>query len=561
MGESTHVIGGTKIALVSGQGDNSKAVISAIVIREVDLQDNERLHFAGSVEFSESVRRHIERTILPIVDHILKKLELSHKNFEISAVNLGAASALDVGVTISGLSGDTAVFIAMLSQALQIPVSGEFVTTGHIASQAGDISAVKGISVKAEAAANDKTAKHFIYGDLEKDESLKLLSPNQRNRSIDAIMAVSDSVRTKAVSGIGELIREVFTEKNIVLARLKKEFFDISTIQDSSHDPISDTINFLVDNNEKRFWNVLQRYFSTGEHEKAKELLQAFAQFFLSKQRYPKGFGARLHQLICSLPPAVRRLKIMFPALDTGSCLMLGQLAGKVDHEDVLTLLDAAHGKNMASHVETRPDSKLLIAGTSDSDCVVFDAVVSQIRTQAIALQVDISIDSARGSYILESSTVETPEEFLDIIVAFFIHMKRYISSSTDKVEDMTRARTEAIALQQRAFRDKGGDLAAFARARDGTKGGMRTVLDALTEQYKGEKKEAYVEMIFHDAIEALGWDERVRCIRGLIKRAGQCFPEEFKNKPPERFARNYKSIFRTYVKSLDSIDQFLRTM
>jgi len=561
MGESTHMIGMTKIALVSGQGDNSKAFISAIVIREVDLQNNEQLRFAGTVEFSESVRRHIRRTILPIVDHILKKLELSRKGFEISAVNLGAASALDVGVTISGLSGDTAVFIAMLSQALQIPVSGEFVTTGHIASPAGDISAVKGIPAKAEAAKNDRTIKHLIYGDLEKDESLKVLSPNQRNRSIDAIMAVSDSVRTKAVSGVGELIREIFTEADIVLASLKKGFFGISTMKDSSHDPISDTIKFLVDNNEKRFWNALQRYFSTGEHEKAKELLQAFAQFFVSKQRYPKGLGARLHQLICSLPPAVRKLKIVFPVLDTGSCLTLGQLAGNVDYQDVLTLLDAAHGKNMASHVETCPDSKPLVAGTSDSDCVVFDTVVSQIKAQALAQQVGIPIDSARGSYILRSSTVETYEEFVDVIEAYFIHMQRYISSSTDKVEDMTRARTEAIALLQRTFRDKGGDLVAFAGAIDGTKGGMRTVLDALTEQYKGEKKEAYIELVFCDAIEALGWDERVRCIRGLVKRAGHCFPEEFKNKPPERFARNYKSIFRIYVKSLDNIDQFLRTL
>jgi hypothetical protein len=125
----------------------------------------------------------------------------------------------------------------------------------------------------------------------------------------------------------------------------------------------------------------------------------------------------------------------------------------------------------------------------------------------------------------------------------------------------MTRARTEAIALLQRTFRDKGGDQGAFARARDGIKGGIRSILDALTEQYKAERRDAYIELIFNDAIEAMGWNEQVSCIRGLLKCFGPNLPEEFRSQPPERFARNYKPILRIFVKCIDNVEQFLGTM
>ena len=172
MTANTKVIGRTKTALLL-QGDDQHAVISAIIVRRVTQK--RRLCFSGKVEFSRSVKNHIKKVILPIIDSILRRLGLPKKNFEISAVNLGAASALDIGVTVSGFSTDVPLFIAMLSQALQIPVSEDFVSTGHIASVEGDISAVRGISAKEKAAQNDDSVKHFLCPNLENDESLKSL--------------------------------------------------------------------------------------------------------------------------------------------------------------------------------------------------------------------------------------------------------------------------------------------------------------------------------------------------------------------------------------------------
>ena len=558
MTETTQVVGRAKTALVF---DGEKAVISAIVARGIKHRSRKRrLRFCGRVEFTDSVKRHVRKMILPIIDCIVDMLGLTRKDFELSAVNLGAASALDVGVTVSGLSADVPIFIAMLSEALQVSISDDFVSTGHIASVEGDIRAVKGIPAKVEAARSDSSIRYFICPDLERDESLKALCPKERDRGSDAIMAVGDSVRVRVISEIGELIRLVFAEENVIPASLREGFFGVAEIADQFDNPIRNVVSFLTCNNQRRFWDILQRHFMNTRYGKCKELLGAYAQFFIRRQEYPAGFGAGLVQLIRSLPPAVRPKRI-FPILDKALCKQLYEFATERDYDDLPVLIDAAYGRNIMSKVDTRPINTQLEAKTPDRDCIVFDAVVSQIRERAVAEHVAISIDSARCSYSLESSTVETYIEFIDVIEAYYIHMQRYISSSPDTTVDVIRARTKAIELLQRTFRDKGGDRAAFATARDGIKGGLRSILDALTEQHKAEKKEAYIEMVFKDAIEALGWDEQLSCIRGLVKRAGQCLPEEFKNEPPERFAKNYNSILRTYVKSLDNVEQFLRTM
>jgi hypothetical protein len=499
--------------------------------------------------------------ILPTVDHIVDALGVARKNFELSVVNLGAASILDVGVTVSGLSADLPIFIAMLSEALKVAMSDDFFSSGHIASAEGDIRAVKGIPAKVEAAIEDVSINCFIYPDLEKDTSLKTLSPNQRNRSISAVMAAQHTIRTIAVRGIDALIREIFTEESIVLASLENGFFDISTELDKAGNPVSNVVSFLADNNERRFWNMLQWRFSTGERRKGEQLLRAFVQFFLGRQKYPMDMGVKLYQLICSLPPAVRRSKMTFPILDMGLCIKLSQFAQEADYEDVLRLFDAIRGGNLQHRAEVCKVDESLVTKTSDPDCAAFDTVVSLINEEALAREFGILADSARASFVLESSTVQEYEEFIDLLQALYIRLQLCVSASAVKTLDTATARTEVIGLLERAFKGQGGDQAAFMKARDGIQGGVRSVLDALTEQYKVEKQTAYVKRVFKDAVNAMDWNERVRFVRGAMKRLAQFLPSELRDESPERFARQYEPIVLAYVKSLDHVNQLFRSM
>lgn len=557
MVEVSQVIGRAKTALVS---DSQKAVISAIVARGTEQQaEGKRLRFCGTVKFSGSIRKRIKDTILPIIDRIVDTLDLDGKNFEISAVNLGAASAQDVGITVSGFSADLAIILAMLSEALQIPVSDNFVATGHIASGEGDISAVKGIPAKAKAAKKDNSIKWFIQPNFEKDESLKALFPDQRARSIEAIDPGERSLRSKEVGNIGQLIRLVFTEENIVRASLREGFYNISKIPAQFNNPLQDVVSFLTENNQKRFWDILDYHFLSGHCEKSRELLRSFAQFYIRRKEYPKGFGARLFQLIRSVPPALRKLKIDFPILDQGLCNDLITFAGNDDYDDISLLLDAVRGRNIAnsSPINIQPEIQV-----SDSEGMVFDTIVSMINEQALAEKFGI-IDSARACFALSSPEIETYQSFIDILEAYIIHLQRHIGSSFE-MPNTDASRNKAVELLKKTFYNKGGDKAAFVRARDGTQGGIRSILDMITEQCKAEKQDAYIDRVLKDAIPDMTLDERVKCIQAIMKKIGQFLPEEIRNQPPKRFARNddtLRTIILTYVKCRDKFNQSLSSM
>ena len=557
MDEDAQVVGRANTVLVF---NHKTAVISVIVVRgRKRPAGRKRLCFCGSVEFSLSVKTHIRKVILPIIDRISDTLGLARKTFEISAVNLGAASAMDVGVTVAGFSADLPIMLAMLSVALQVYISEDFVSTGHIASVDGDISAVEGIPAKLEAVLNAGTINHFIYGDLEKDKSLKVLSPQQRERSIAAIMAAQDPLRARAVSNIGQLVRLVFTEEGIVLASLREGFYGISQIEHQFSNHLQDVISFLTESNQKRFWDILDHHFLTGDCPQGKELLRALGQFYIGKQEYPSGFGVRLWQLICSIPPAIRKLQIDFPILNHDLCSDLIGFARDSDHDDRRILLNTVDGKNITDiyPINTQPEIKV-----SDFGGVAFDTVVAQINEHTLAQKFG-AIDAARASFVLESSKVKSYEELINILQAYYIHLQRCSGFSPGKPE-ISEARSEAIKLLKSAFYNKGGDKAALVRARDGTEGGIRSVLDMLTEYYKAEKQDAYISRVFKDAIADMDWHQRVECMRAIIREVGRFLPEEIKKQPAERFARSdeiIETIIRTYVKCSDRFNQSLSSL
>lgn len=554
-------IGRAKTVLVFGSAGPRKGVISAIVARRVDLPGKQRLHFGGTVKFSRSVMSHIRQTVLPIIDNVVSGLGLEQKDFEISAVNLGAASSLDVGINISGFSADTSVFLAMLSEGLQMPLRDDSVSTGHIASCEGDISAVNAIPEKLQCAGADNSIRLFVHPELEEDDSLRVLAPVQRDHATDAIVGAKGLVSCKKSKNIYELLRRVFSEESIVLGSLSTGFYGTQITSNGDDGPVQEAVFFLGHNNEARFWSTLRWYFSTGDCCKAKELLQAYAHFFICQQLYPQAVGVRLFELICSLPPAVRRLKMDFPILDTGLCIRLSQFAQQTDYSDILMLFDAAHGKNIRHETEIRTVSQEPMREISDSDCIAFDTVTSCINEQSLAQEIGIPLDSARSSFILDSSTVQTYDQFLDILQAFYIHLQHHIGSGINQALDLDRARAEAIALLSRAFEDKGGDRAAFLMAKEGTQGGMRSVLDFITEEHKAQLHANHIQRIFKDAVNEMDWNEQVSFMRGAMKRLGPLLPSELKEMPPERLAGSFEKIVRVYVRSFDKVNQLIRTM
>ncbi len=345
------MVGRAKTVLVFGHDDEAVAVLSAVLARAIGDAGGERLVFTGPATFDEKARKHIEAVVLPVVDGILEHMNIPSQRFELSVVNLAAASAEDIGVSISGFSADVPVFLALLSATLRLPVPQDVVATGHVASADGDLRPVKNIPAKLDAALRESAIGRFICPPTDEDGSLQALSPSEREQIAQAVLRARDHLHIIEAADVATLLRAVFASETIALASLRAGFFGRESHSELHANPIGRAAQFLLQNNDRRFWSALQTHLLAGRTGEARKLLLERATYQVSQCIYPSGFGCQLLQLVRSLPPATRRLKITFPLLSLDRCIELGRFATETDHEDLRHLIDATSGKGNRSRV------------------------------------------------------------------------------------------------------------------------------------------------------------------------------------------------------------------
>jgi hypothetical protein len=158
------------------------------------------------------------------VDAIADSLNVPKVQYDIGVANIGAASAMDVGVTISGFSADVPLVLAMLSARLGMVVPEDIVSTGHIASKDGDICFVRQIPAKLVAALAVPSIRVFVHPSTGNDASLRTMTPRERDEAESAIRQAADRMRFVAVASVEQLVAGVFPERAIVLAGLSNGF-------------------------------------------------------------------------------------------------------------------------------------------------------------------------------------------------------------------------------------------------------------------------------------------------------------------------------------------------
>ena len=550
--------GRARTILVFGEGDTASAVVSSVIARLHRGTSRSRLVFTGSVGFNSETIRHLNETVVPVADRINEHLGITRRTYEISLVNAAVASVVDLGLTVSGFSADVPVLLAILSSSLRIPLPQDTVTTGHIASPDGDIRSVRSIAVKLAAAEKDPSIRVFVYPSSKADISLTTLCAGDQQGIEKAVDGVDDRLRVTDVSDIGELLRETLNERTIVLGSLRTGFWGTNQGPCEAAGPVDDAVSFLTDKNGARFWSNLESCLFLGQSRLARELLATLVRYHIKERAYPGDFGQRLHQLVQSLPPATRRLKTSYPLVSTDLCVHVSRFAGERDHEDVHRLFAATTGGSGGGRSVFKADAETGRSGPADA-VAALDAVVAEISADALALKIGRAIDEARAAYIMDSVTVDSHETFLDSITAFYHALLRHVGTVSASLDEQMVA-AEALALVDRAFAKKGGSEAALAEANFGVNGGMRLVLDVMTEQYKAERQMAHVNRILKEAIDPLDWNSRVVFMSVLLQRIGGHLPEEIRDAPPQRFARQYETVVRAYVRSLDQVATLLRT-
>ena len=204
-------IGRAKTVIV----DHEIGIVSEIIARTVAGEQASRLDFRGPAKFKADTKQHIKSIILPIIDKIMDSLGVSKKNFEISAVNLGATASADIGVEITGFSADLSLLFALLSASLKIPLRQDILCTGHVASIDGDIASVRGIPIKIEAALTTPGISAFVLPDLDTDGSLQKQTPFKYQAAKESLLRHKGDIKIHSIGSLHDAIRIFMTDESI----------------------------------------------------------------------------------------------------------------------------------------------------------------------------------------------------------------------------------------------------------------------------------------------------------------------------------------------------------
>lgn len=549
------IIGKAKTVLVFGRAPSARAVLSSVVVR-ARRQVRPRLLFRGPVRPDAALGEHLSQVVLAAVEQITARLGVQSPGFTLEVVTPAATAVAEIATALSGFSADVPIFLALLSAALELPLRQDIVTTGHLGSSDGELRPVKHLAAKLAAAQVEGKIRQFFYPALDADGSLEIWTPEEKGQIQAAVATARNTFTVTAVADIGELLPQVLREESLLLAAFRRDFFGKS-LPAASTSPLEGASAFLTADHEKRFWLALSLAFATNELEAGRRLLGEGLRCHLRRKIYPCGWGANLLPLVTSLPVPVRRRPSLFPLVGLRDCFRLAQFARREEQADAQTLLQAVEGKRLPElhRSEARPEPA---PGPKQAQETV-EAVLDAISPAALTQRIGLPIDGARAAYVIPEIVLESHEEFFDQIESFYLALLRPLTGGVVMTHDMLAA--EAHDLLARAFSDRGGVDAAWAEARHGTKGGMRYVLDMMTERFREDRQAQWINQVLKTALDSSDWPARVAFMRAFLDRIGPQLSPEIRSQPPERFARHYELILPEYVRSLNQVSRILQRL
>jgi len=547
------------IALVSTGPGGERGVICELAAAARHAGAEGRLRFVGPVQIDGETQRHANQVLLPLVDRILDCLQQGRADYDISVATPGAYAASGTRLFIPGLSADVPLLLALVSSSLKIPIAKGLMATGHIASVDGRVAFVQSLPAKLQAAAGDPRIERVLYPSPDADPTLASITPRERQRAVDALASVSDRLRTIEAQAVDDCVREAFEVEDILLASFHCGFFETRLDPESAQDAPVRVALHLVKDNEARFWSSLDRRLIDREFDAARGLLAARADFHILREDYPTGLGKRLFGVVTALPPAIRRLRKCFPLLSKRRLFELMKVGSLPDFDDMDWLRKAALGRDLPPSWPAKPTAAAQPQPSKDEKAVdaVLDGILEEISEEALATAIGIPIDNARATFALPSIHVDSQEEFHALTVGFYRRL--VLHRDPDAVEDDETLADQAFRLLEASFRDEGGARGALREARDGVRGGVRRVLDQMTEQCKREQAGERVFRVFRDAYDALDWDERVAVTAALMKRMGPALPDDVRTQGPEAFADNLEELAREWVRAMDHVRRAFR--
>ncbi len=191
----------------------------------------------------------------------------------------------------------------------------------------------------------------------------------------------------------------------------------------------------------------------------------------------------------------------------------------------------------------------------------IITSLLNALEERTIARRIGIPHDEARMRYPLHSNTVANFDRFSDVLGDYYNH-----HFTTCVSHGGALARSEATGrakeLLEREYRRQNGDIVtAFNDAHDGTNGGLRLVLDKVAEGLKAESVERYIRDMFDRHVAPNAWEDKVAIIRQFIAQCGVHLASSIRADQPERYARDFQELIRSYVAALQRTSSIFRRL
>lgn len=188
------------------------------------------------------------------------------------------------------------------------------------------------------------------------------------------------------------------------------------------------------------------------------------------------------------------------------------------------------------------------------------NSLLRELDEGTIAREVGLPHDEARMRYTLYSNTVRDYEEFDRIIGDYYAY---HFSACVARGGRLSRAEALGCAkelIEQSLRHRNGGTLqTAFHMAKTGVDGGLRAILDMISEELKAKSAERYLREVIERHANPDAWETRVEIVRELIARCGPYLDSSIRRDQPERYANNYSDLVRAYIAALQRTGSVFR--
>lgn len=172
--------------------------------------------------------------------------------------------------------------------------------------------------------------------------------------------------------------------------------------------------------------------------------------------------------------------------------------------------------------------------------------------------KIAMRFDNGRSSYALNSTVNEWPE-FEQLLLNFYCHLCRAVGGGDHG--DASQNLTEAKNLAMRGGGRNTTIKKLFRDAVSGSDGGMRRVLDYITDAMKQQYTERYITDTFDAYIAPCSIDESTEIMRQFLQAYQYVLPSHIDINRPEYYAANYKEYIGLFSRSMTSIASEFRKL